>query len=105
MFITQIRLVEVDADGAELPTNFNLKSSAKESPFASIKEAANVAIEALSIILKIQANNPPMKPNSADCKHGCSCTDTFCCVCDRVIKEDNQAYSADHRCTVLKFKL
>lgn len=101
MFITQIHLVEVDEDGAELPTNFNLKSSPKENPFESIKEAANVAMEALNIILKIRVNDPPMKPNSADCTHGCSCTDTFCCVCDLVIKKEHRK----NECTVLKFKL
>ena len=105
MFITQIKLVEVDEDGMELPTNFNLRSSPKADPAISIKEAAHTAIEALSIITRMHANQSVMKPSSPDCNHSCSCTNTFCCVCDTVIKEDNLAYSGDRRCTVVKFKM
>lgn len=105
MYITLIKLVEVDEDGMELPTNFNLKSSAKANPVDSIKEAAMTAIEALSIITRVNNGYTGMNPTDSNCDHGCSCHDTFCCVCDRKIKEDNLAYSGDPRCTVVKFKV
>lgn len=102
MYITQIRLIEVDEDGMELPTNFNLQSSAMPDPVQSIKEAAQTAIEALNIITRLHTNQSNFSP---DCMHYCSCTTTYCCVCDAQIKEDNLAYSGDRRCFVDKFKV
>lgn len=100
-YYATITLHEIDVDGTILPVRFNLKSSTKEHPALAVKEAGNIAIEALNVITKIQSNTR----QSGACSHVCSCTDSFCCVCDKIMTEDDQAYSADDRCHKLKIKM
>lgn len=102
-YIAEISLIEVDEDNIR-HERLRLKSDYEGNGTLALKHVSESAIHALYTLSKISESFKGIALKDT-CHHSCSCTHTFCCVCDNEMIEDNQAYSADKRCTIVKFRL